>query len=284
RFFNWEQPEFAHLPLLLKPDGAGKLSKRDGDRLGFPVFPLRWKDPLSGEISSGYRENGFLPEAFINMLALLGWSPPGEQEIMSLEELTAAFQLEKVHKAGSKYNYEKALWFNQQYLQRKSGAELAAMLRPLLEEKGIRAEASFLARVAGLVKERCSLLSDFWEQSWFFFRRPETYETEPVRKKWDESKKAFFQKVIALFESDAGLWTAGGTSPEPEGDQAQEAFLEEQFKALMNAEGLKPGEVMLPLRVMLTGGRFGPGVFSIALLLGREETLARIRMALPAFD
>lgn len=275
-FFGWELPEFAHLPLLLKPDGNGKLSKRDGDRLGFPVFPLQWTDPVSGEISSGYREKGFFPEAFINMLALLGWSPAGEQEIMTLEELTTAFDLEKVHKAGSKYNFEKALWFNQQYLQQKTGDELASIFLPVLEEKGIQAEPGFVARVAELVKERCTLVTDFWEQSWFFFRRPESYDTEAVKKKWDAGKSVFFDKAIQLFESEPGLWSSTGDN----GDSA----LEDSFKALMTTEGLKPGEVLFPFRVMLTGGRFGPGVFQIAGLLGKEETIARIRLALPAFD
>ncbi|QEC51808.1 glutamyl-tRNA synthetase [Anseongella ginsenosidimutans] len=282
RLFGWEQPEFAHLPLLLKPDGNGKLSKRDGDRLGFPVFPLEWKDPISGETSSGYREKGFFPEAFINMLALLGWSPADEREIMNLRELTEAFQLEKVHKAGSKYNYEKALWFNQQYLQQQSDHELAGLFLPLLAEKGVQASEAFTTRVAGLVKERCSLSADLWEQSWFFFLRPESYDTESVKKKWDAGKKAFFDKVIQLFESDQALWAAdAASSPEP---VPGEQLLEEKFKALMQEEGLKPGEVMLPLRIMLTGGKFGPAVFSIAALLGREETIYRIRTALPAFD
>lgn len=274
RLFGWEQPQFAHLPLLLKPDGNGKLSKRDGDRLGFPVFPLEWKDPASGETSSGYREKGFFSEAFINMLALLGWSPAGEEEIMSLQELTDAFQLEKVHKAGSKYNFEKALWFNQQYMQQQSDHELAALLLPLLAEKGIQSDEAFATRAAALVKERCILTTDLREQSWFFFRRPESYDTEAAKKKWDAGKKVFFDKLIALFESEPGLWATE--------DPTQS--LEEKFKSLMQAEDLKPGEVMLPLRIMLTGGKFGPAVFNIAALLGREETIQRIRAALPAFD
>lgn len=277
RLFGWELPVFAHLPLLLKPDGNGKLSKRDGDRLGFPVFPLEWNDPTSGEISGGYREKGFFPEAFINMLALLGWSPADEQEIFSLQELIQHFDLAKVHKAGSKYNYEKALWFNQQYLQQKSDPELAALFLPQLAEKGVEAEAAFVAEIAGLVKERCTLPGDFWEQAWFFFRRPETYDAESVKKKWDRSKSAFFSKVMDLFQADQALWTGIAGWKE----SAQQ--LEVKFKALVQAEGLKPGEVMLPLRVMLTGGKFGPGVFSIAALLGREETIQRIRKALPAF-
>lgn len=277
RLFGWELPVFAHLPLLLKPDGNGKLSKRDGDRLGFPVFPLEWNDPASGEISSGYREKGFFPEAFINMLALLGWSPADEQEIFSLQELIQHFDLTKVHKAGSKFNYEKALWFNQQYLQQKSDPELAALFLPQLAEKGVEAEAAFVAEIARLVKERCTLPGDFWEQAWFFFRRPDTYDAESVKKKWDPSKTAFFSKVMDLFQTDQALWAgiAGWK------DSAQQ--LEERFKSLVQVEGLKPGEVMLPLRVMLTGGKFGPGVFSIAALLGQEETIQRIRKALPAF-
>lgn len=291
RFLGWEQPVFAHLPLLLKPDGKGKLSKRDGDRLGFPVFPLQWTDPANGEISRGYREDGFLPEAFINMLALLGWSPAGEQEIFSLGELVDQFELPKVHKAGSKYNYEKALWFNQQYLQQLDDQAFASLVLPLLVSKNVfptevsQANAQFVGQIAGLVKERCSVLPDFWEQAWFFFQRPENYDTDSVRKRWDESKKVFFGKVMELFDSDS-LWAGTGGAKPSNGSRWQEAEqrLETEFKALMQAEGLKPGEVMLPLRVMLTGGKFGPAVFSIAALLGREETLHRIRTALPAFD
>ncbi|HEY9561127.1 MAG TPA: glutamate--tRNA ligase family protein, partial [Anseongella sp.] len=281
--------------------GNGKLSKRDGDRLGFPVFPLEWKDPVSGEINSGYREKGFFPQAFVNMLALLGWTPPGEQEIMGLDEMARAFQLEKVHKAGSKYNYEKACWFNQQYLHQNSVAELAALFLPILEEKGLNPKGfgtdeeaksgseNYLTRVVSLIKDRCTLIPDLWDQSRFFFQRPDEYEAEPVKKKWDASKETFFDKVIDLFESDPGLWNtpateqAGSAEPDHPESVPGEYLLEEKFKALMQAEGMKPGEVMLPLRVMLTGGRFGPAVFTIAALLGQKETIQRIRLALPSF-
>lgn len=285
RFFEWTPPQFAHLPLLLKPDGKGKLSKRDGDRLGFPVFPLTWKDPASGELSEGYREKGFLPEAFVNMLALLGWSPEDDREMFTLSDLASVFDLSRVHKAGSKYNYEKALWFNHQYLQQKSDAELAGLFRPLLRDKGIpdeEAQADKVEKVVELIKERCSLINELWDQGWFFFRRPESFDTGAARKKWDEGKKAFFDKVIQLFESDPDLWKGDEAARLIRDDRQSGTVLEERFKQLMNAEGLKPGEVMLPLRIMLVGGKSGPGVFTIAALLGKEETLARIRAGLNA--
>jgi glutamyl-tRNA synthetase len=268
--FGWEDamPRWAHLPLILKPDGKGKLSKRDGDRLGFPVYAMNWHDPRTGEDSTGFREKGFLPEAFVNMLALLGWNDGTEQEIFSLGELTEKFSLDRVHKAGAKFNYEKALWFNHEYIRQAPDEKLLPFLRRYAADHGVTATEERLLEIIGLVKDRCTLLPDLWVNSAFFFQRPERWDTEAVSKKWDQEKKGFFEALVAAF---------------PSIEPFTEASFEEAFKALAETRGMKSGGLMLPLRVMLVGGKFGPPVFAIAALLGKQECLARISRALPAF-
>ncbi len=196
--FGWQDtiPAFAHMPLTLKPDGQGKLSKRDGDRLGFPVFPLAWTQPDTREISSGYRESGYFPEAFINILALLGWNPGTEQEVFSMDELIEAFSLERIVKAGSRFDPEKAKWFNHQYMVRKSGDELAAWFTGELEQRDLKFEASYISRALDLVKDRAFLLTDLWEQSWFFFQSPQGYDEKVVQKVWKEDSDALLSDIV----------------------------------------------------------------------------------------
>lgn len=261
-------PQWAHLPLILKPDGKGKLSKRDGERLGFPVFAMDWTDPRTQEFSNGFREKGFLPEAFINMLAMLGWNDGTEQEIFSMKELIENFSIERIHKAGAKFNYDKALWFNHEWIKRSSAAYLAKYVKPLLANKGIYPDSDEkLEKVIELVKERCTLLNDFVEQSSFFFTTPESMDTSSIEKKWSAEKYDFFETLTdayAQMNDDAFL-------NEP---------LENHFKELAASKDIKAGELMLPLRIMLVGGKFGPHVFEIAELIGKEETISRIKNGL----
>lgn len=268
KYLGWEEamPQWAHLPLILKPDGNGKLSKRDGDRLGFPVFAMNWTDPKSNELTTGFRELGFLPEAFINLLAMLGWNDGTAQEIFTLDELIAKFSLERVHKGGAKFDYEKAKWFNHEWIKRTPVSSLQLAVRPILEERGIAIpDESFLAHAITLVRDRCTLLTDFYEQSKFLFETPAQLDLEAVKPKWSEEKKAFFEAAVNGFQA-ADIWKAGE--------------LEASFKALAAQKNIKPGDVLLPLRIMLVGGKFGPGVFDIAELIGKEETVKRIKNAL----
>lgn len=266
RYLGWEEqmPLWAHLPLILKPDGNGKLSKRDGDRLGFPVFAMDWKDPKSEEVTVGFREKGFLPEAFVNLLAMLGWNPGTEQELFSLEELCELFSMERVHKGGAKFDYEKAKWFNHQHIMRADNDRLAALVRPFFVKEHIDPAPEMLLRVVALIKERCHLLADFVEQGRFFFEAPVQPDLESVKGKWSAEKTGFFK------DWSQALDTA---------DLRHEA-LEESFTDLAAAKGIKKGELMLPLRIMLVGGKFGPGVFDIIALIGKEETQQRIERAL----
>lgn len=256
-------PEWAHLPLILKPDGNGKLSKRDGDRLGFPVFAMDWTDPKTGEKATGFRERGFLPAAFVNMLAMLGWNDGTDQEIFTLDELVERFSLDRVHKSGAKFDYEKAKWFNHEWIKRTPATDWAGFVKEDFAAKGIQVtdEAKFL-RVLELVKDRCTLLTDFYEQSNFFFVRPGTIDVASIKGKWNADKSAFFRD-----------WLASGP-------QWQASAMESGFKEAAAAKNIKVGELMLPLRIMLVGGKFGPGVFDIAELIGKEETETRISNAL----
>lgn len=258
-------PQWAHLPLILKPDGNGKLSKRDGDRLGFPVFAMDWHDPKTGETTKGFKEIGFLPEAFVNMLAMLGWNPGMEQEIFSLEELVQHFSIERVHKGGAKFDYEKAKWYNQQHIHRSSDEKLLPLVRPYIAEHVVNADDAFLLKVIGLIKERCTLLPDFWEQGHFFFETPEIKELDAIKGKWDDGKKQFFGTWT---ESLNGLTTWDHIA------------IEQSFNDSLQQHGLKKGDIMLPLRIMLVGGKYGPGVFVIAEMIGKEETVKRISNAL----
>jgi len=263
RAYGWEDtmPEFAHLPLLLKPSGKGKLSKRDGDALGFPVFPIEWTDPKTGEVSKGYREEGYFPEAFNNMIALLGWNPGTEEEILSLRELISLFDLHKVHKAGAKFDHEKAKWFNHKYLTSKSDEKLARAFQTILKEKGVQVEDSFVIKVVKLIKERANFVSDFWNQSSFFFQAPTEYDPKVVKKRWKEGTSEIlseFKKqleALEIFDHDS---------------------IERTIQNFLEGKEFGMGQLMNPFRLVLVGAGIGPGVLDIALLLGKEETLKRL--------
>jgi glutamyl-tRNA synthetase len=258
-------PQWAHLPLILKPDGNGKLSKRDGDRLGFPVFAMDWADPKTGEKATGFRERGFLPEAFVNMLAMLGWNDGTDQEIFTKDELIEKFSLERVHKSGAKFDYEKAKWFNHEWIKKLPVAGWQVIVKSDFEKRGllINDDAKF-TKVLELVKDRCSLLTDFYDQSYFFFSAPVSVDVDSIKGKWNDDKTAFFRQ-----------WSEGLGAVE-----WNVASLESSFKELASAKNIKVGELMLPFRIMLVGGKFGPGVFDIAALIGKEETARRIETAL----
>jgi len=263
KYLGWKEhmPEWAHLPLILKPDGNGKLSKRDGDRLGFPVFAMNWTDPRTGETTGGFKEMGFLPEAFINMLAMLGWNAGTEQELFSIQELIEKFDIGRVHKAGAKFDFEKAKWFNHQYIQHTNNAKLVTLVRPYIEAQGVTPTDEKLELVIGLVKDRCTLLPDFWAQGHFLFTTPKDIDTTPITDKWNDTKKQFFENWVAALDSLVE-WNH---------DSLEQSFNEQAVQT-----GLKKGDVMLPLRIMLVGGKYGPGVFAIAEVIGKEETIKRI--------
>ena len=262
-----EMPQWAHLPLILGPNG--KLSKRDGAKYGFPVFAMSWTDPKTNELTEGFKEKGFLPEAFINLLALLGWNDGTEQEIFTKEELIDKFSIERVHSGGAKFDYEKAKWFNHEWIKKSPADSLRSTVLDLLLEKGMTdINGSILSRVIGLVKDRCSLLTDFYDHSFFFFKSPEKWDVDAVKPKWNKAKQLFFVEVVRNYELNND-WKA--------------ISLESSFKEIAAANQIKPGEVLLPLRIMLVGGKFGPGVFDIAEILGQEETVSRIKKALAVF-
>lgn len=257
-------PQWAHLPLILGP--SGKLSKRDGAKYGFPVFAMNWNDPKTGELTEGFRERGFLPEAFVNMLAMLGWNDGTEQEVFSLEELTQRFSIEKVHKGGAKFDFEKAKWFNHEWIKKQPVTSYITQVKQVFEEKGLSIQDdSFLEKIMNLVKDRCTLLPDFWEHSAFFFQAPKKIDFTPILAKWNPSKKEFFSSLSRPLLSVSD-WKA--------------ASLETLFKQLADTAGMKTGELQLPLRLMLVGGKFGPPVFDIAEVLGKEETVTRIEAAM----
>jgi glutamyl-tRNA synthetase len=263
--FGWSEtmPQFAHLPLLLKPNGNGKLSKRDGDKLGFPVFPLEWKDPESGDVSSGYREKGYFPEAFINILALLGWNPGTNKELFSLEELIESFSIERVGKAGAKYDPEKARWFNQQYLRAKDDKEIATELLKFDDSRAIIGDKdeTYLATVCGLMKERATFLKDIPKEGGYFFGAPESYDEKTIKKKWKEDSPAIMKEWR---ERLAGL------------EKLEESEVETTFKAFLEEKEMGIGKVLPLFRVLLTGQGMGPSMFAIAALLGKEECLKRL--------
>lgn len=267
RYLGWEDsmPQFAHLPLLLKPDGNGKLSKRDGDRLGFPVFPLEWNNPDNGDIFSGYREKGYFPEAFVNMLAFLGWNPGTEQELFSLDELVQAFSLEKVNKAGARYDHDKTRWFNQQYLRAKTDDELGELLVEEAAQNNISVPADKALSIARLMKERAYFIKDLFEESQFFFAPPTSYDEKTTRKKWNEDARAH---VATLRDRFAGL-----------ADFSAEA-IEANFKAYLEEKEVGFGKVGPGFRLALTGKGMGPSMFEICAILGQEECLSRMDSAL----
>lgn len=266
-YLGWksQQPQFAHLPLLLKPDGNGKLSKRDGDRLGFPVFPLNWKNPETGEISLGYKEGGYLPEAFINMLAFLGWNPGTPQEIFSINDLCETFTLDRVGKSGAKFDFDKTKWFNQQYLRSKSKLELAEMLQVILKKNNISAEINYVANVCQQLKERATFIKDMWSEGKYYFQPPKSYDDKVIRKKWDNDIKDILNELkIELTELV---------------DFSAEN-IETVFKLFLEKKKIKMGVLLPVLRVSLTGLAMGPSLFNIAELIGKKETLFRIDTAI----
>ena len=265
--FGWEDtmPQFAHLPLLLKPDGNGKLSKRDGDRLGFPVFPLEFHNQKDGSVSSGYREEGYYPEAVINFLALLGWHATGDQEMYTMQELIEQFSLERVSKSGAKFDYEKGKWFNHQYLQLKSNEELAEQFMPYLEAKGVLVDKAIVAKVIGLTKDRVNFVSELWEQVNFFFVAPAEYDEKSLKKRWKEDSPKHMTEMLALLETHED-WSAEG--------------LDNLIMPWIAEKEYGVGIVMNAFRICLVGAARGPHIWNITDVLGKDETLRRVRTAL----
>jgi glutamyl-tRNA synthetase len=267
RYLGWEKamPEFAHLPLLLKPDGNGKLSKRDGDRLGFPVFPLRWTDPKTKEVSSGYRESGYLPEAFINMLAFLGWNPGTEQEIFSMDELVEHFSIERVSKSGAKFDVEKAHWYNHQYLSKKTPAELARLLIPILKEKQVEVCLEYVEQVCELIHDRAVLIPDLWAQSHFFFLDPEEFDQKVVSKIWKAETPTLLNEYIPVLEALVSFTKEN---------------IELQTKQFVQAKEIGMGNLMNPLRLTIVGTNAGPGMMDMMAVIGKEFIIPRIRQGI----
>lgn len=265
--FGWEDtaPQFVHLPLLLKPVGNGKLSKRDGDKLGFPVFPLEWHDPSSGEISSGYREKGYLPEAVVNFLALLGWNPGDNSEVMTINELIDKFSFEHCSKSGAKFDYQKGIWFNHEYLQQKDNAQLATLFKPILKSKGIEGFTDeYIASALGMVKGRANLIPDLWDQADFFFKAPEAYAEKDVKKRWSAETPAIMEELIGVLESIDDMTSAN----------AEKITLD-----WIASKGYHLGNVMNAFRLAVVGACRGPHMFDITELMPKDEVVSRIRRA-----
>ena len=264
-----QMPKWAHLPLILKPDGNGKLSKRDGERLGFPVFAMDWFDPNTNNTTIGFKERGFLPDAFVNLLAMLGWNDGTDKEIYTIDELIAGFSLDRVHKGGAKFDYEKAKWFNAEWIKKLAVGKWQWAVKEDFNSKGITIDdnAKF-EMILNLVKERCPLLTDFYIQASFFYKAPETLDVDAIKPKWSADKNQFFVDWIVALN---GLknWDA--------------VSIENSFKELAIEKAIKPGELQLPFRIMLVGGKFGPPVVDIAAIIGKEETVNRINYALNLF-
>ena len=265
---GWDKqmPLFAHLPLLLKPDGKGKLSKRDGDRLDFPVFPLNWEDPQSGEISKGYREAGYFPQAVINFLALLGWNPGDNREMFSMDQSIEAFTIERCSKSGAKFDYEKARWFNHQYMQELDNSTLAESLLPLIEAKGYKTSPGFVEAILVHIKERMVFPHDFWDQAAYFFAAPDQYDAKTVAKRWKPESAAQLTELVDLLERI--------------NDYSNPEAIESEVKAWIEQKSYKMGLIMNAFRLALVGEGKGPGMFDIVCLLGKEETLQRLRKAI----
>ncbi len=267
--FGWADtaPEFVHLPLLLKPDGKGKLSKRDGDRLGFPVFPLEWHDPKSGETSRGYRESGYLPEAVVNFLALLGWNPGDDTEVMSVDELISKFSFAHCSRSGAKFAFDKAKWFNHTYLQAMDDKALAELFKPVLEAHGVKAADfadEYIASAVGLVKSRINFVGDLWDNARFFFVAPTEYDPKAVKKRWSEQMPATMLELVGLLEKTTDFGSAA---------------LEPEVMAWIESNGYHMGNVMNAFRLAVVGECKGPHMFDITDLIGRDETVKRIRTA-----
>jgi len=267
RAFGWEDsmPRFAHLPLLLKPEGKGKLSKRDGDRLGFPVFPLEWQDPKTGEVSSGYRESGYFPEAVVNFLALLGWNPGTEQELFSLEELVKAFDITKCSKSGAKFDYQKGMWFNHEYILQKSDDEIAQLFAPIVANNGIEATMEQVTQVVHMMKDRVSFVKELWELCSFFFIAPTSYDEKTVKKRWKEYSAQQMSELADVLEGIEDFSVEG-----------QEPIV----LKWVEDKGYKLGDIMNAFRLTLVGIGKGPGMFDISAFLGKEETLKRMHKAI----
>ena len=265
--FGWEDtmPRFAHLPLLLKPEGKGKLSKRDGDRLGFPVFPLEWHDPKTEEVSSGYRESGYFPEAVVNFLALLGWNPGTEQELFSLDELVQAFDITKCSKSGAKFDYQKGIWFNHEYILRKSDEEIARLFAPIVANNGVEETFERVQLVVSMMKDRVSFVKELWPLCSFFFIAPTEYDEKTVKKRWKENSTQQMTELCEVLENIEDFSIEG-----------QEVIVEKWIAD----KGYKMGDIMNAFRVALVGIGKGPGMFDISAFLGKEETIHRLKKAI----
>jgi glutamyl-tRNA synthetase len=260
--FGWDAPKFAHLPLILKPIGKGKLSKRDGDKLGFPVFPLAYTNEETGGVSLGYKESGYFSDAFINMLSLLGWNPGTEQELFSIEELITTFDLSRVSKSGAKFSLDKTNWFNQQYLQKKTDAELALLFSVILKNKKINSSKSYVEKVASLIKERAVFVKDFWSLSSYFFKTPEGYDEKASKKQWKEGTSALMNELIIVLASI---------------DDFSSKTIEETVKSWISSEEIGFGKIMQPLRLAIVGEMKGPHLFDIIDMIGKDEAVLRIK-------
>ncbi len=265
RAFNWEAPKFAHLPLILKPQGKGKLSKRDGDKMGFPVFPLEWKDPKSGEISSGYREENYDPRAVVNMLSFLGWNPGTEQEFFELDELISAFEISRVHKSGAKFDPEKTKWFQAHYLQKTDNEILAKDFMKILESKDVTATLEYTTSVIELLKERAVFVTDFWELGSYFFVSPSSYDEKALKKAWKEDTSEIIEKLIQLVSETS--------------DYSKDN-VQDNIKGWITSNEIGFGKVMQPFRLALVGSLQGPDVFDISAYIGKEETVKRLQALL----
>ncbi len=267
RFFGWEEtmPQFAHLSLLLKPEGNGKLSKRDGDRLGFPVFPLEWHDPKTGDVSSGYRESGYFPEAVINFLALLGWNPGNDQEVMSMDDLIRLFDLSRCSKSGARFDYEKGKWFNHHYLLEKSNKEIADLFLPIVESHGIHTTPEYVEKVVGMMKGRVNFVKELWDLCSFFFVAPTEYDEKTRKKRWKEDSAAQLTEFIEQLRQH-----------EPFDVESTE----NDCKAWIESKGYHLGNIMNAARLALVGEGKGPGIFDITEALGKEESIRRIQRAI----
>ena len=265
RAFGWDAPKFAHLPLILKPQGKGKLSKRDGDKLGFPVFPLEWKDPQSGEISAGYREDGYFPEAVTNMLAFLGWNPGTEQEFFKLNELVEVFEIDRVHKGGAKFDPEKTKWFQQHYMHEADDKVVAEKLEKIIEKKEIKVSSDYVLKVVTLMKERAVFVNDIWDQGYFFFLAPTSYDPKNAKKAWKDDTADLMQELIQVLEKQEDF--------KAENVQAE-------VKAWIQQKEVGFGKVMQPFRLALVGAMQGPDLYEIAEMIGKEETISRLEKAI----
>jgi glutamyl-tRNA synthetase len=258
--FGWKAPEFAHLPLILKPTGKGKLSKRDGDKLGFPVFPLEWKDPKSGEVSRGYKEDGYFTEAMVNFLAFLGWNPGTEQEIFSLEELVNAFDLVRVNKSGARFDPEKIKWFNHHYMQGHNDNGLAKQFKTAQNELSA-IDDNYIAMVVSLIKERATFVSNFWSLSSFFFVAPKEYDEKASKKALKEDTKALMQELVSVLKSC---------------ESSSKEAIQDTVKSWITSNEIGFGKIMMPLRLALVGTLQGPDVFDIIYMIGKDESISRI--------